>query len=136
MSKSGACARHLAVLAVVLLSAASALAQEAEIAVADQRVESGNIVRVDKANIPAVGFVVIHEAKDQDAPGAPIGHALLSAGSNSNVSVKLEQSVEPGAKLIAVLHEDTSKTGMFDPDTAKPVAKPDGATVKAEFVAK
>lgn len=124
-------------LLVAPVLAQDVLAQDAEIAVADQKIESGNIVKVEKATIPAEGFLVIHNPGDDTAaPGKPIGHALLTPGSNTNVSVKLESDVKAGQKLVAVLHEDTAKSGMFDADTTKPLAKPDGKAVMAEFVAK
>ncbi len=124
------------ILATLLIASAPAFAQDAEIAVADQRIESGNIVKVEKATIPAEGFLVIHDVGDGAAPGKPIGHALLTPGSNTNVSVKLETDVKTGQKLVAVLHEDTGKTGMFDADTTKPIANRDGKAVMAEFMAK
>lgn len=130
--------RLTALLAVACATAAPARADDPKIAVQDQRVESGNIVKVAEVTSPGDGFLVIHavEPAKTDAPGPPIGYAIVNSGSNSNVSVKLEQDVKSGEKLVAVLHEDAKADGMFDADADKPLAKPDGATVMAEFVAK
>jgi hypothetical protein len=115
-----------------------AFAQDAAIAVQDQRVESGNIVKVQEVTAPADGFLVIHASPSNEAatPDKPIGYAVVNSGSNSNVSVKLEQDVPAGEKLVAVLHEDASDARMFDPARDKPLAKADGQTVMATFVAK
>lgn len=122
----------------LLIGQSAALADDPKIAVQDQRVESGNIVKVQEVTSPGDGFIVIHAPAPSkaDAPGAPIGYAIVNSGSNSNVSVKLEQDVKQGEKLVAVLHEDAKADGMFDADADKPLAKPDGAAVTAEFVAK
>lgn len=122
----------------MIAATGTARAQEAVIAVEDQRIESGNIVKVAEVKTPGDGFLVIHTATQSGdvKPGAPIGYAIVNSGSNSNVSVKLEQDVQSGQKLIAVLHEDATDAGMFDAGRDKPLAKPDGATVMATFVAR
>lgn len=122
---------------VLLASSAMVHAEEPSISVQDQRVEGGNIVKVQEVKSPGNGFLVIHAHDgEQESPGKPIGYALVNNGSNSNVSVKLEGDVKPGERLHAVLHEDTTKTGMFDAERDKPAAKPDGTTVTASFVAR
>lgn len=136
--------RHLLRAAVLLCFAfatpvfAQSVTIEPEIAVHDQRIESGNIVKVQEVKAPADGFLVIHAGADEtDAkPGTPIGYAIVNSGSNSNVSVKLEKDVTSGQKLVAVLHEDATQAGMFDADRDKPLAKSDGGVVMAAFVAR
>ena len=131
--------RHCLIVAFfAVASAYGALAADPVIAVQDQRVESGNIVKVQEVTSPGNGFLVIHTGSDaaEAKPGTAIGSAIVNSGSNSNVSVKLEQDVKSGEKLVAVLHEDAKADGMFDADADKPLAKPDGATCMAEFKAK
>lgn len=133
--------RHSVPLAVLVASTSTAFAQTApdpKIAVQDQRIESGNIVKVQEVLSPSDCFLVIHAAHDVNSadPGKAIGYAIVSSGSNSNVSVKLETDVKAGDRLHAVLHEDTTKTGMFDAERDKPAAKPDGTSVAAAFTAK
>lgn len=118
------------------LIATTATADEAKIAVSDQKIESGNIVKVRQVTTPVDGFVVIHAPKKSKSqgPGAPIGYAFVNSGSASNVSIKLEEGVDPGQKLTAVLHADTKKNQMFDEDNDKPLG--DGKVVQASFTAK
>lgn len=118
------------------VTAAAALADEATIAVRDQKIESGNIVKVRQVTIPVDGFVVIHapKASKPEGPGTPIGYTFVNSGSVSNVSIKLEEGVDPGQKLTAVLHADTKKNQMFDEDNDKPLG--DGKVVQASFTAK
>lgn len=130
--------RSTLILTALVCSAGLASAQDAKIAVQDQRVESGNIVKVQEVTSPADGFLVIHAANDANSsdPGKAIGYAVVNSGSNSNVSVKLEEDVKSGERLHAVLHEDTTKTGMFDAARDEPAAKPDGTRVMASFTAR
>jgi hypothetical protein len=130
--------RTAAILALALAAGQPAWADDPKIAVQDQRVESGNIVKVQEVTSPGAGFLVIHAAEPakDDAAGAAIGYAIVNSGSNSNVSVKLEQDVKSGEKLMAVLHQDAKADGMFDEAADKPISSPDGATVMAGFLAK
>lgn len=133
--------RRFAILAAISLASAPAFADEATIAVSDQAIESGNIVKVRQVTTPVDGFVVIHAAKKPEAkePGSPIGYAFVNSGSVSNISIKLEQGVEPGQRLTAVLHADTKKNQMFDEDNDKPLGQPgssNGNVVQASFTAK
>lgn len=130
--------RNIIASALLLAGIQTAFAQELRIAVKDQRIESGNIVKVQEVTSKEDGFLVIHvpNPDDPNKPGKAIGYAIVNTGSNSNVSVKLEADVKSGERLHAVLHEDTTKSGMFDADQDKPAAKPDGNVVLATFVAK
>lgn len=123
---------------VLACSAPLAAAQDAKIAVQDQRVESGNIVKVQEVTSPGDAFLVIHASNEANVadPGKAIGYAVVNSGSNSNVSVKLEEDVKSGERLHAVLHEDATKSGMFDAARDEPAAKPDGSRVMASFTAK
>ena len=110
-----------------LMAAAPVGAQEASISVDDQKVK-GKQVTVEKVVIPVDGWVVIHPS---DAKGhfieKDIGHAPVKAGSNSNISVTLTEDVKDGAKLHAMLHEDTGAKGTYE---FGKVAKADGPVMK------
>jgi hypothetical protein len=110
-----------------LMAAAPVWAQDASISVDDQKVK-GKQVTVEKVVIPVDGWVVIHPS---DAKGhfieKDIGHAPVKAGSNSNISVTLTEDVKDGAKLHAMLHEDTGAKGTYE---FGKVAKADGPVMK------
>lgn len=110
-----------------LMVAAPVWAQEASISVDDQKVK-GKEVTIEKVVIPVDGWVVIHPS---DAKGQfiekDIGHAPVKAGSNSNISVTLTEAVKDGAKLHAMLHEDTGAKGTYE---FGKVAKADGPVMK------
>jgi hypothetical protein len=110
-----------------LMVAAPVWAQEASISVDDQKVK-GKEVTIEKVVIPVDGWVVIHPS---DAKGhfieKDIGHAPVKAGSNSNISVTLTEAVKDGAKLHAMLHEDTGAKGTYE---FGKVAKADGPVMK------
>jgi hypothetical protein len=125
--------------AALIAAAGPALAQDASVSVKDRKV-TGNKVTIDKVTIPVDGWVVIHPS---DASGKfiekDIGHAPVTAGASSDVSVTLTENVEDGAKLHAMLHEDTGTKGTYEfGKVAKadgPVMK-DGKLVIDEFTAK
>ena len=110
-----------------LMVAAPVWAQEASISVDDQKVQ-GKEVTIEKVVIPVDGWIVIHPS---DAKGhfieKDIGHAPVRAGSNSNISVTLTEAVKDGAKLHAMLHEDTGAKGTYE---FGKVAKADGPVMK------
>jgi hypothetical protein len=113
--------------ATLMAVAGTALAQDASISVKDQEVK-GKKVTIDKVTIPVDGWVVIHPS---DAAGKfiekDIGHAPVKAGTNSDIPVTLTEEVKDGAKLHAMLHEDTGAKGTYE---FGKVAKADGPVVK------
>ncbi len=66
--------------------------------------ESGKMIMVDKAMIPA-GYVVVHAEKD-GKPGPVIGRSELIQGSVENLSVDLDSAVEAGDTVFVMLHVD------------------------------
>jgi hypothetical protein len=88
---------------------------KAELVVADQPVRA-RAVRIAKVEIEEDGFVVIHETAADGKPVAPgsIGSAPVKKGVNENVAVRLNKPVKRGATLIAMLHRDTGKKGVYE----------------------
>lgn len=61
------------------------------------------------------GYVVVHMSDTTGAiAGEVIGNAPVKAGKNSDVAVKLEKKLKPGAKLIVMLHEEGDNNTKFD----------------------
>jgi hypothetical protein len=112
-------------LAAGISSAAWAVGTRPMIAVASQ-VPKGKTVTIDEVAIPHNGFVVIHATKD----GKPmitkyVGDTGVKAGFHQNVNVKLDQKPKPGTTYVAMLYNDSGRTGKFEfgPGKAK-VDKP------------
>ncbi|MCW5770856.1 MAG: hypothetical protein KIT16_04410 [Rhodospirillaceae bacterium] len=83
--------------------------------VADQPVVR-RTVTIAHIEMPADGFVVIHETTRDGRPIAPasIGHTAVKKGISDNVVVRLTKRVRRGAKLIAMLHVDTGRMGVYE----------------------
>lgn len=63
------------------------------------------------------GWVVLHrESASGGGPGSVIGNAMVSAGTNSDVSIALNEgeSVSTGETLFAMLHYDTGTKGEYE----------------------
>lgn len=88
---------------------------EATLTVEDQGTSNGNQVTIPSAMIRESGWVVIHRNAD-GGPQVPdiIGKAMLDAGSNSDVTIQLEESVADGETLWAMLHQDTGTKGEYE----------------------
>ena len=83
-------------------STSGMLAEKNAVVVLDQR--PGSTITVAEADLAAPGYVVIHEEAN-GAAGAILGaSALLGAGVNRNVPVKLERASRDGETLYAMLH--------------------------------
>ena len=100
-------------LAAGISSAAWAVGVMPMIAVGNQ-VPNGKTVTIDEVEIPHDGFVVIHASRD----GKPVmtqyvGDTRVKAGFHQNVNVKLDQKPKPGTTYIAMLYNDSSRTGKF-----------------------
>ena len=100
-------------LAATLSSAAWAVSATPMIAVGNQ-VPDGRTVNIAEIEIPHDGFVVIHATKD----GKPVmtkyvGDTRVKAGFHQNVNVKLNSKPKPGTTYIAMLYNDSGKTGKF-----------------------
>jgi plastocyanin len=79
---------------------------------ADQAIQDGTVT-VAKATISVPGWVVIH--LDQDGkPGKVIGFSALKAGDNTNVVVKLTETVPAGGKVWPMVHIDVGVVGTYE----------------------
>jgi hypothetical protein len=87
----------------------------AELVVVDQTVVRGTVT-IDKIMMAQDGWVVIHEMSADGKPVAPgsIGHTAVKAGTANEVAVRLTKRVRKGAKLMAMLHVDTGKMGVYE----------------------
>lgn len=91
--------------------------EPATLTVQDQGTSNGNQVVIPSAMINESGWVVIHRSNSNgDGPMVPdiIGKAMLDAGSNSDVTIQLEESVSDGEMLWAMLHQDTGTDGEYE----------------------
>ncbi|MCH2450579.1 MAG: hypothetical protein MK198_10585 [Gracilimonas sp.] len=80
---------------------------------------SGNQVVISQIDSPANGWVVIHRSNESnDGPQVPeiIGKTMVETGSNTNVSIQLEEGVANDEILWAMLHEDTGTIGEYEFD--------------------
>jgi hypothetical protein len=115
-------------------------AQGPSVTVSDQTANPANEVVVDEAVSDGAGWIVIHE---QNAAGdeiaGVIGHAALSDGTNTDVTVTLDRDVEDGETLYAMLHTDDPADGnyTFDGQADQPEDPPvesEGEVVVEPFV--
>jgi hypothetical protein len=77
-------------------------------------------VTFDEASISGPGFVVIHATDAEGKPLVPasIGAAAVPGGPSRNVAVELSEPVDPGDRLIAMLHFDSGRPGVYEFGTA------------------
>jgi len=102
-------------------SIAFATAAQAAITASDAHAKGKELtLNVDS---PESGWAVIHLDKNGQ-PGDHIGHALVRQGENKNVQIQLKRKVQPGEKLIVMLHEDKGKSGKFEFGPASKVDVP------------
>ena len=89
----------------------------ATLSVEDQGTSNGNQVIIPEATVNEGAWVVIHRSNESgDGPMVPdiIGKAALEAGTNTDISIQLEESVSDGEQLWAMLHEDTGTEGEYE----------------------
>lgn len=100
---------------------------------------SGEQIMIDRVVAGVDGWVVLHRA---DADGSPdtssnLGYARVIAGNNSGVVITLEEEVESGDVLVAMLYEDTGEFGTLEIDSEdETVDRPvsiNGESVSAPF---
>jgi hypothetical protein len=102
------------VLAASVLSAAWAGGTMPMIAVSNQ-LPKCKTATIDEVEIPHNGFVVIHVTQN----GKPVmtqyvGDTRVKAGFHQNVNVKLDEKPKPGATYVAMLYNDSGRTGKFE----------------------
>lgn len=83
-----------------------------------EQVLSNNQIVIDRVFSETDGWVVIHRV---DSAGSPIietsiGHAHVTAGNNQAVVITLDEEVENGDMLAAMLYHDTGVIGEFEPN--------------------
>jgi hypothetical protein len=100
----------------------------------DDQFAAEGTVNVHAVGFAQAGWVVIHESGEDGGYGPVIGHAALTAGTNTNVAVTLES--EATNKLWAMLHVDTGEAGVYEFGTVEGADTPlvlDGAVASAAF---
>lgn len=102
-------------LSLAALAAPALAADHVGVTGEDQSTASGTVM-ADKIMADANGWMVVHRVKPDGKPGPVVGHAPLMKGENSQVVAILTEPVEPGAKLMLMLHgeEGGSRTGIFE----------------------
>lgn len=114
---SAACLLALALVAGVGLAPTGSAADDPEpiVLFEDQRT-SGTIVLVDLVQLPAGGFVVLHEPMENGTGLGPTAGAstLLSAGLHQHVPVVLFDDVDASRTLVAALYEDSNHNQALD----------------------
>lgn len=75
---------------------------------------SGGVLTIDEVRVSAPGGFAVVYADGEGAPGVPIGHSDLIAGSGRNVAVRLDEPVASLAKVHVIVHSDTVADGEFD----------------------
>ena len=116
-------------LSILLAPAADAQGLKAE----NAHVQDKFIV-VKSVESPSEGWLVAHKAEGGQ-PGDIIGFMMIKPGSNAEVQIPLAGTLDPGAGIILMMHEDAGTKGTFDPKEDKPTmegGKPVMAEVKIE----
>ncbi|MDR9417300.1 MAG: hypothetical protein RI564_13525, partial [Gracilimonas sp.] len=90
-----------------------------EVEVNTQGTDNGNKVNISTVVSPDDGWIVIHRSNEAgDGPQVPeiIGKAMVDAGTNTDVTLQLEEGVANDETLWAMLHEDTGTVGEYEFD--------------------
>jgi hypothetical protein len=103
--------------AVLMLTAVHAHAES--VIETDGLKASPNSVKVGAVTADKAGYVVVLEA-DQNgaATGDIIGLARIHEGENAGISIPLGKKMKPGAKLVVMLHVESSGDTKFDAQDA------------------
>lgn len=100
----------------------------------DDQLPSINVT-VSFAVLEKAGFIAIHESKD-GKPGATIGvSALLPAGDNRNVLIKLSRISKNGEEMFAMLHADNGNR-VWNISSDAPVKDIQGNIIIMKFTVK
>lgn len=107
-------------------------AEENMVVVSEQR--PGISITGSLIVLAAPGYLVIHEDKD-GAPGAILGaSALLAAGENSTVQVRLSRSTRDGETLHAMLHFEKGDNVTFAASEDTPIQSRLGGSISGWFL--
>lgn len=77
----------------------------------NQQVENGSVVILEVNGIEAT-WVAIH-IEESGKPGPVIGHGLVAAGMQKNVSIEID-SAKATPVMFAMLHEDKGEIGVYE----------------------
>ena len=98
-------------------------AGEATITVTDQPGAKGSII-VAKAVAPTDAWILVH-LDDNGKPGARVGFTHITAGTNTNVVVKLDPATALTDKLLVAIHADRGVIGTLEFDMMDKYNSPD-----------
>ncbi len=100
---------------LAMTTAAFAMDHAMKVEAMDQDV-SGGTVTAASVMAEKDGWLVVHRTGDDMKPGPVIGHAALMAGENTDVTAELTETVEPGDKLMLMLHGEDGgmEAGTFE----------------------
>jgi hypothetical protein len=90
----------------------NAASGEATLTVADQIGAKGSI-KIERAVAPTGAWIVVH-LNDNGKPGQRVGFQQIAAGTNSNVTVKLDPSVTLTDRLLVAVHADRGALGTLE----------------------
>ncbi len=107
------------------------------VTVSSQIADPSTTVVIDEVLAAEDGFLVVHEANEEGDIGGVIGvSSLLPAGTHEGVVVVLDQAVEDGELLFAMLHRDGDGDGFYVfPGPDGPVLDGDGVVIAPPFIA-
>ena len=129
----------LSTLVLSLVAVLAACAPSVGVSAADQ--SAAGPITVGEVVAEEDGFIVLHRTNEDGSPVVPasIGHAQVSAGTNTDVVVPLDagETLAAGETLIAMLHVDTNGNGVYEfgpgsTDVDTPATK-DGSPVVTPF---
>ncbi|WP_432698360.1 DUF7282 domain-containing protein [Marinobacterium sp. YM272] len=106
-----------AVLATTLIAGSAFAHDHMKLGVwAEDQDLSGGTVTAEKLVAESNGWLVVHRTDDSNKPGPVVGHAPLKKGENEQVAAILTEEVQPGEKLMLMLHGEAGgmKTGIFE----------------------
>lgn len=98
----------------------------------NQTVLNGSVVIAEVNGIEAT-WVAIH-AEDSGKPGRVVGHGLVAAGMQKNVSIEID-STKATPAMFAMLHEDNGEIGTYEFPGADAPVKINDQIVMVKFTA-
>jgi hypothetical protein len=77
---------------------------------------AGGVVTIADASMSGPGVVVIYATDAEGKPLVPgsIGATPIPSGHSRNLAVALTEPVQPGDRLIAMLHVDSGQAGVYE----------------------
>jgi len=108
-------AKKLGLAFIIAAMAPASVASDITISGSDQDVSGGTVV-ASEITAAKNGWLVVHRTDDAGKPGLVVGHAPIRAGDNSEIVAILTEPVNPGEKLMLMVHGEDGgmKTGIFE----------------------